>query len=139
MGFESAYGDEWSIELMLSWISRFKSMGLKTFPISDILGDTTADQIGKVFSAFVNEFPELEFGLHLHSLADSQIAKVDAAYKAGIRRFDTVVNGLGGCPQTGRELVGNLPLQSLLYYFNKEGIENPLDMKQVEKAAGYRF
>ncbi len=139
MGFESAYGDEWSIELMLNWISKFKSLGLTTFPISDILGDTTADQVGKVFKAFVDEYPELEFGLHLHSLVDTQIAKVDAAYKTGIRRFDTVINGLGGCPQTGRELVSNLSLQNLLGYFDANGIEHGLSTECIQKAAMYNF
>ena len=139
MGFESAYGDEWSIELMLNWIRRFKKIGLDTFPISDILGDTSAEQINKVFSAFVAEFPELEFGLHLHALADSQVAKVDAAYKAGIRRFDTVINGLGGCPQTGRELVNNLPLQVLLEYLNANNYTHTLNMQEVAKATEYLF
>ncbi len=139
MGFESAYGDEWSIELMLDWISRFKSLGLKTFPISDILGDTTAIQIGKVFSAFVAEFPELEFGLHLHALADSQVSKVDAAYGAGIRRFDTVINGLGGCPQTGRELVNNLPLHVLLGYLDSNNYPHKLVMDEVKRASAYFF
>ncbi|MFK5854899.1 MAG: hydroxymethylglutaryl-CoA lyase [Bacteroidota bacterium] len=134
MGFGSAYGDEWSIDLLHYWINKMKAKGLNIFPFSDILGNASPDAISTVFSSLVSEFTDTEFGLHLHSLDYQRIEKVDAAYKAGIRMFDTVINGLGGCPQTGKELVGNLPLESLLDYFNNNNISTILDTKYLRKA-----
>lgn len=134
MGFGSAYGDEWSLDLLHRWISKMVAKGLNIFPFSDILGEASPEMISKVFESLTSEFQDIEFGLHLHSLDYQRMEKVDAAYKAGIRRFDTVINGLGGCPQTGKELVGNLPLESFLNYCAQNNIPTNLDEHYLKKA-----
>lgn len=134
MGFASAYGDEWSIELIHYWINKLRKKGIRKFPFSDILGEASPKIISVVFESLKEEFKDLEFGLHLHSLDYQRIEKVDSAYKAGIRRFDTVINGLGGCPQTGKELVGNLPLQTFLDYTNQNNISTNLDEYYIQQA-----
>jgi hypothetical protein len=48
-----------------------------------------------------------------------------------------VVNGLGGCPQTGKELVGNLPLGDFLDYCDQNNISTNLDSYYLEKANGF--
>ncbi len=137
MGFGSAYGDDWSIELLHYWIRRMIAKGLGIFPFSDILGGATPDAISNVFTSLISEFSNAEFGLHLHSLEHQRTEKVDAAYKTGVRMFDTVINGLGGCPQTGKELVGNLPLGSFLDYCRQNSIANDLDEDYLKKAGGF--
>ncbi len=134
MGFGSAYGDDWSLEIINYWMNRMMGKGIKKFPLSDILGEVTPEGISIVFENLISEFADLEFGLHLHSLDHQRMKKVDSAYKAGIRRFDTVINGLGGCPQTGKELVGNLPLESFLDYTSKNNITTNLDDHFLQKA-----
>lgn len=137
MGFGSAYGDDWSIELTNYWINKFKRKGIRKFPFSDILGEVSPHGISKVFKSLISEFNDIEFGLHLHSLEDQRIEKVEAAYKAGIRRFDTVINGIGGCPQTGKELVGNLPLQTFLEYAEQNNIVTDIKEHFLQKAIKY--
>jgi len=139
MGFGSAYGDDWSIDLLYYWIKRMISKGLGVFPFSDILGRTTPDAISTVFSSLISEFSNAEFGLHLHSLDYQRMEKVDAAYQAGIRMFDTVINGLGGCPQTGKELVGNLPLENFLAYCEENSIPVGLDRIPLQKAIEFNI
>lgn len=134
MGFGSAYGDDWSLDLLHQWVRKMVSKGLSVFPFSDILGEASPEMISKVFQSLTSEFQNVEFGLHLHSLDYQRMEKVDAAYKAGVRRFDTVINGLGGCPQTGKELVGNLPLDSFLDYCGQNGIPTNLDKHYLKKA-----
>ncbi len=135
IGFGNAYNDtNWSVELLFRYIEIFMKMGITTFPFSDIFGEVPPEVISNVFSKIIPEFPVAEFGLHLHSASNQRLEKVDAAYKAGIRRFDTVINGLGGCPQTGKELVGNLPLESFLDYASKNNIATDLDEFYLQKA-----
>jgi len=134
MGFDSAYGDDWSLELLHSWVRKMVTKGLNIFPFSDILGDASPEMISNVFQSLALEFQNVEFGLHLHSLDYQRMEKVDAAYKTGIRRFDTVINGLGGCPQTGKELVGNLPLESFLEYCALNNIPTKLHKNCLKEA-----
>jgi len=134
MGFGSAYGDPWSMDILYEWVDRMMEKELNIFPFSDIFGDADPLTIEKVFRLLMKEFPDAEFGLHLHSLPQKRLEKVAAAYRAGIRRFDTVISGLGGCPQTGKELVGNLPLEALLEFCDNQKVRHELNMNEVHKA-----
>lgn len=134
MGFGDPYGDEWSIELLHIWIDKLKSKGLSIIPLSDIMGDASPQLITEVFSKLTASFPDMEFGLHLHALAGQEHDKIDAAWWAGIRRFDTVINGMGGCPMTGKELVGNLSLETLLYYCAEKNIETNIKESMIKQA-----
>ncbi len=134
MGFGSAYGDPWSMDILYEWVDRMMEKDLSIFPFSDIFGDTDPLNIEKVFRLLMKEFPDAEFGLHLHSLPQKRLEKVAAAYRAGIRRFDTVISGLGGCPQTGKDLVGNLPLEALLEFCDSHKVRHELNMNEVHKA-----
>ncbi len=139
MGFGNPYKNDnnWSVDVLSSYIEKFISMGINTFPFSDIFGDSSPALINSVFKTLIREFPKAEFGFHLHSLAEQSVEKIDAAYGAGIRRFDTVLNGLGGCPQTGKELVGNLPLGELLGYLKGNHIITGISEENVELARRY--
>ena len=46
--------------------------------------------------------------------------KIDAAYKAGCRRFDGAIQGFGGCPMATNKLTGNMPTEQVLSYFNEQ-------------------
>ena len=139
MGFGNPYGDKWTIELLLEWTTKMKSKGLTIFPLSDITGDASPEQIYSVFIQLLAHFPELEFGFHLHALKNEALEKVDAAFRAGIRRFDTVLGGMGGCPMTGKELVGNLALEDFLEYCDAQNIPLNLSRKWIEEAGSFLF
>ena len=64
--------------------------------------------VGDVLKAVYSEVPCVDVGIHLHTHQHNWREKVDAAWKAGCRRFDGVMSGIGGCPMAGYELVGNL-------------------------------
>jgi len=134
MGFGNPYGDEWSIELLLNWVQKFIKMGIKVIPVSDIMGEADAEKIGRVFSALIKEFPDVEFGLHLHSWHETALEKDESAYQAGMRRFDTVLGGYGGCPMTWKEMIGNLTLEMLIDWCDNNQIETGLNRKQLRTA-----
>jgi hydroxymethylglutaryl-CoA lyase len=82
-------------------------------------------------------FPDADFGLHLHTSGKGWYEKIDAAYNAGCRRFDSVINGLGGCPMAGKELLGNLNTENLLEYARQNKIALTILPEELE--AGYRI
>lgn len=140
MGMGNPYGDPWSIELLLDYCGYFFDQGFRVLPIADGLGHADPDLIYKVFSNIIPAFPEMEFGIHLHTTPSEYYDKVDAAWQAGVRRFDTVLGGIGGCPMTEKELVGNLNTLSLIEYCEKNGIEHGLDAELLrEIASKYSF
>ena len=134
MAFGNPYGDPETPELVYKWTENLISKGINTISLSDITGVATSEQITEMYSTLTSDFPTTEFGIHLHVKGDDWYDKIDAAYKNGCVIFDGVINGLGGCPMTGYELLGNLPTGNLIEYAQKNNIPVKIDMEQFKKA-----
>lgn len=120
MGFGNPYGDPWNVEIVGEWTQKLAAMGVKILSLSDTIGGSTPDVITYLFSNLIPQYPQIEFGAHLHTTPDKWHEKVDAAYKAGCKRFDGAIQGFGGCPMAKDELTGNMPTERLLSYFTVE-------------------
>lgn len=135
MGFGNPYGDEWNYEVLEKWISKINSIGVKTISISDTIGVSTPTKIDKVFKNVIKHFPRLEFGAHFHTKPSNWFEKIDSAYKAGCRRFDTAIQGYGGCPMAGDELTGNFPTEKLINYLNQK--REPININLLNFETSY--
>lgn len=122
MGFGNPYGDPWNVEIVSEWTERLSNMGVKILSLSDTVGSSTPDIIEYLFSHLIPQYPQIEFGAHLHTTPDKWFEKVNAAYKAGCLRFDGAIQGFGGCPMAKDDLTGNMPTEKLLSYFTAEKI-----------------
>jgi len=116
MGFGNPYGDPWNVDIVREWTERLNKMGVKILSLSDTIGSSDPKTIEYLFSNLIPEYPEIEFGAHLHTTPSSWFEKVDAAYNSGCRRFDGAIQGFGGCPMAKDELTGNMPTEKLLSY-----------------------
>jgi len=132
--FGNLYEDPWSPEIVYEHVNKLSQLGIKMMPLSDTSGIGNANSISSAFKAVVKSFPQIEFGAHLHTHKDNWKENLGAAYDAGCRRFDTVMNGLGGCPMTGKKLIGNLPTFDLLSFIEEKGLDHHLNMKALNEA-----
>lgn len=139
LAFGDPYGDPWDTDLINRKVEKLSGMGIKTIPLADTIGNVAPETIDEVCKAVIPNFPDIEFGLHAHALPGKGKSKVDAAWKNGVKRFDTVIGGLGGCPMTDKELVGNLSLESLIDYCERSQIDTQLDMGVIHKAQATLF
>jgi hydroxymethylglutaryl-CoA lyase len=136
MAFGNPYGDPWSLEMVKEWVAYLVSKGIEIIPLSDISGDASPNTIKTVFTELIRDFPSTEFGAHLHCTQDDYFGKVNAAWESGVRRFDTVLGGIGGCPFAGDHLVSNLDTRSLVKYLISIGYDFKLNLKEMEKVLG---
>jgi len=104
-----------------------QKMGINFITLSDITGVSNKELIKTIYDAIIKDFQTVEFGFHLHTTANSWFDKVDAAYQSGCRSFDAVINGMGGCPMTNYEMVGNLNTIDLLNYLEKQQAVTKID------------
>ena len=128
MGFGNPYGDPWNLDIVGDWTERLSKMGIKILSLSDTIGSSNSENINYLFSHLIPKYPNIEFGAHLHTTPTTWYEKVDAAYKAGCRRFDGAIQGFGGCPMAKDELTGNMPTEKLIKYF--ESVQN-LDLNTL--------
>ncbi len=117
MGFGNPYGDPWNVDIVGEWTEKLTSMGVKILSLSDTVGTSTPEIISYLFSNLIPKYPAVEFGAHLHTTPGTWHEKIDAAFKAGCRRYDGAIQGFGGCPMARDELTGNMPTEKMLSYF----------------------
>ena len=117
MGFGNPYGDPWNVEIVGEWTEKLSNMGVSILSLSDTVGSSDAKTIDYLFSNLIPKYPQIELGAHLHTTPAKWHEKIDAAYKAGCRRFDGAIQGFGGCPMAKDDLTGNMPTEKILSYF----------------------
>ncbi|HUX10314.1 MAG TPA: hydroxymethylglutaryl-CoA lyase [Terriglobia bacterium] len=111
MAFGNPFGEPWGPEIVEDALEWLKGLGVKTVSLADTVGASTAKETGELFGRLKEFAKDMERGLHLHSRPEEAAEKVQAAYKAGCRRFDSALTGLGNCPFASDELVGNIPTE----------------------------
>jgi hydroxymethylglutaryl-CoA lyase len=114
MAFGNPYGDPWSVEEVVAACDLLADSGIETISLADTVGLATPQLIEEVVAAVITNVQSVEIGVHLHARPDEAAAKVAAAYRAGCRRFDSALGGLGGCPFAQDVLVGNLPTERVI-------------------------
>ncbi len=122
MGFGNPYGDAWSEEIVFEKAGRLAAMGIGIVSLADTVGLATAEQVSRITGYLIKELNNIEIGVHLHSTSRNWKEKLEAAYSAGCRRFDSALLGIGGCPMANDDLVGNMDTMKMLSFF--EGQEN---------------
>lgn len=120
MGFGNPYGDLYDEEIVFEWVNRLVSMDIEIISLADTVGIATAEQVYDMTSYLIESLPGTEIGVHLHSTVHNWKQKLEAAVKAGCKRFDGALKGIGGCPMANDELVGNMDTELMIRYFEEK-------------------
>lgn len=143
MAFGNPYGDEWSVYIVAHWAEKLMNeFGINILSLSDTIGSSEPKIIEWLFSKLISEFPSVEFGAHLHTHSYNWKEKLDAAYRAGCKRYDAAMLGYGGCPMANDKLVGNMPTEKMLNHFSEMDLGNNINydtLIKVEEAASKIF
>lgn len=134
MGFGNPYGDPYDGGYLEEFVSKLKALDIKIICPSDTIGVSAPDNIEYLFSSLIGKFPEIEFGAHLHSTPMKALEKLEAAYKAGCKRFDGAIRGFGGCPMAKDELTGNMATETIIDFFELKSFALTIDKSNFQKA-----
>lgn len=131
MAFGNPYGDCWSEERVVEMAAQIARHGIRAISLADTVAMAGPELINRVMSAVLRESLECETGVHLHSTRENAAACVLAAYDAGVRRFDSALGGLGGCPFAQDALVGNIPTEEVFRALEKRGVKMDITLEDV--------
>jgi hydroxymethylglutaryl-CoA lyase len=134
MAFGNPYDEPWGPELVEDTLESLKDIRVRTVSLADTIGTASPELVGELFARASSCVAGMEIGVHLHGRAENAEAKILAAYKAGCRRFDSALTGLGGCPFAGDHLVGNLATEDVLAALRKAGADPGIDPARLTKA-----
>jgi hydroxymethylglutaryl-CoA lyase len=125
MAFGNPYGDPYDVEEVIAACDLLADMGITQISLADTVGMATPKQIEELTRDVLRVHDAIEIGVHLHAIPGEVAPKVAAAYRAGIRRMDMAIGGLGGCPFAQDALVGNLATEMAIAELRSLGAELP--------------
>ena len=132
MGFGNPYGDLYNESILLYWAEKMAALGIKTISLADTVGLASPEQISSALSILIPQYPQIEFGVHLHASAANWEPKLAAAMNAGCRRIDGALKGIGGCPMAQDELVGNMDTELIVQFLASKQMVNGINHQQLQ-------
>ena len=112
---------------------KFVDLGVDELSVADTIGKANPVESYTLFSALLDQFPDILLTAHFHDTRKMAIANIFAALQAGVSRFDTSAGGLGGCP-FAPGATGNVATEDVVNMLDTIGIKTGVDMKKVCKA-----
>ena len=137
MCFGNPYGEVWSLNILDYWISKLIDSGIKLISLSDTIGSATPNMINQVYKYFSLKYPNIEFGLHLHTHPKFWRDKVDISIDSGCVRIDGAIQGFGGCPMASDNMIGNMPTEKIISFCEEKGINSGINPLKFEAAYNY--
>lgn len=134
MGFGNPYGDEYNEGIVMNWIEKLTSLGIKVISLADTVGIATPQQVSSLLNAVIPAYNNTEITVHLHSSPAQQDEKIKAALDAGCRSFDSALRGIGGCPMAHDDLVGNINTEKMISYFEENNIAPDINKNALQHA-----
>lgn len=136
MAFGNPYQDAWSEQLLSDWVLKlYEKLGVQIIALSDTIGSSTPELIKSVFTQTLKDVPSsVTVGAHLHSTPHTVLEKVEAAYNAGCRRFDSAIGGYGGCPMAADDLTGNMNTETVVDFLISQQELQQISVDDFDKA-----
>ncbi|MHC1761161.1 MAG: hydroxymethylglutaryl-CoA lyase [Negativicutes bacterium] len=85
-------------EAVRNLAERIQQLGIRKMVLADTIGVATPDRVYALSTFMRQQFPDINFALHLHDTRGTGLANTLAGLMAGITTFETSIAGLGGCP-----------------------------------------
>lgn len=133
MAFGNPYGDLYNEEILMYWANEMAKRNISIISLADTVGLASAEQIKFALETLIPLYPGISIGVHLHSSADNRKEKLEAALQAGCERFDGALKGFGGCPMAQDDLVGNMPTEYMIDYFESKNILLQLNRQKINE------
>lgn len=133
-----AYGgfqdEELTVDEIASFSQKLFDMGAQEVVLSDTNGKASAKRVYETIQAIRERSRNpkeavKKLGHHFHG---DDLERVAAALEQGARKFDTTINGIGGCPSIANT-EGNLNAKHLLTFLEKSNFRTGIDIEKVSK------
>jgi hydroxymethylglutaryl-CoA lyase len=134
MGFGNPYGDTWNLEILNHWTELLIALDVSILSLADTTGVSTSAKIKEIYPYLIQNFPSVEWGIHLHSTPPQSLEKIEAAFTSGCTRFDSAIKGFGGCPMATDDLTGNIATENVIAYLNQNKENISINENEFNKA-----
>ncbi|MGD9536302.1 MAG: hydroxymethylglutaryl-CoA lyase [Alphaproteobacteria bacterium] len=120
-------------ERVFDLTARMFEAGADEVALSDTTGAGNPAQIEHLFETATRRHGAERIAGHFHDTRAMGLTLAWCALKAGVRKFDSSIGGLGGCP-FAPGASGNLATEDLVFMLNESGFETGIDVEGLRRA-----
>jgi hydroxymethylglutaryl-CoA lyase len=120
------------VERVVEIVSALEASSPAEIGLADTAGMARPDDIKRVIESVGSLVGVDRLAIHLHDTRGLGIANLLAAMEMGVRRFDTSVGGLGGCPFIPGA-VGNISTEQTVNTLQSMGFHTGVDAGKVSR------
>ena len=98
--------------------------------IADTIGAANPKEVNSLLSSLKSQYKDTSFSCHFHDTRALGLANVYASLVAGIKKFDSCIGGLGGCPFAPNSS-GNLATEDLVSMLEMMNIKTGVNLDKL--------
>lgn len=112
-------------------------MGADEIDLGDTTGMGTAPRTAELLRAMSAAGIRIEdIAMHFHDTYGQALVNTAISLEHGIRKFDSSVGGLGGCPYSPGA-TGNVSTEDMVYFLESLGMETGVDLDAVSEIGSW--
>jgi len=119
-----------SPERVLDFVRQSVRAGVAGITLADTIGVANPAQVEDLVADVLRKLDGVALTLHFHNTRGMGLANAYAAYRAGARRFDASLGGIGGCP-FAPGATGNVSTEDMVHMFEEMGVETGVDLDSL--------
>ena len=123
-------------KIVLKIAEKLLLAGADEIILADTIGAANPASVGSLIKDCVNEFDQDILSVHFHDTRAMALANVCAALTEGIKKFDSCIGGLGGCP-FAPGAAGNLATEDLANMLHQMGYVTNVDLEKLPRIVDF--
>ena len=132
VAWECPYEGKVAPKVVLDIAAQLLTSGADEIILADTIGAANPAAVRLLFKDCVKEFGHQILSGHFHDTRAMALANVCAALSEGIRKFDSCIGGLGGCP-FAPGAAGNLATEDLANMLDQMGFVTDVDLTKLSE------
>ncbi len=108
----------------------------KEIALADTIGVAVPARVAELIAAVQEAVRNTPLRVHFHDTRNTGVANVWAAFRAGVRRIDASLGGLGGCP-FAPAATGNVATEDVVYMLERSGVSTGVNLEALIGGAAW--
>ncbi|MEE4659050.1 MAG: hydroxymethylglutaryl-CoA lyase [Halieaceae bacterium] len=117
-------------DVALALAQQMFDAGVDTVVLADSIGAADPGSVTALTERAVAQFGAERLACHFHDTRGMGVANVAAALECGVRRFDSSIGGLGGCP-FAPGASGNVATEDVVLMLQQMGYDTGVDLARL--------
>jgi hydroxymethylglutaryl-CoA lyase len=134
VSFECPFDGPVDPGLVQDTVRRFLDLGTDEMCIADTIGAANPRQVRSLTEVLMAEPGADRISCHFHDTRAMGLANVFASLESGIRKYDSSIGGLGGCP-FAPGASGNVATEDVVMMLEQMGFDTGIDLDRLMQAS----